>query len=141
MIIDHNFFVEIVLPHSVQRKLTEEEMEAYRAPFRDPASRLPTLVFPRELPIDGEPADVAAIVTSYGRWLSSSKIPKLFINAEPGALIGDRARTFCRTFPNQTEVTVRGIHYIQEDSPNEIGAALRDFIAASQASGSASQAA
>lgn len=128
MVLDGNFFIETVLPRSVIRPLSEEEMEAYRAPFREREARLPTLAWPRELPIDGEPADVAAIVEGYGRWLSTSPMPKLFINAEPGALIGARAREFCRSWPNQTETTVRGIHYVQEDSPAEIGAALREFV-------------
>jgi haloalkane dehalogenase len=134
MVLDENFFVETVLPHSVLRKLTDGEMEAYREPFRERESRLPMLMFPRELPIEGEPADVCAAVEAYGRWLQSSAVPKLFVNAVPGALIGDRARAFCRTFPNQQEVTVRGIHYVQEDSAEEIVTALRAFIRASSAS-------
>jgi haloalkane dehalogenase len=130
MVLDQNFFVETVLPKSILRTLTAEEMEAYRAPFRDRARRLPTLVFPRELPIAGEPADVAAIVERYGAWAERSAVPKLFISAEPGALLTGRARDFCRTWPNQREVSVKGIHYVQEDSPAEIGAALRDFLRA-----------
>lgn len=87
------------------------------------------LIWPRELPIEGEPADVVAIVKEYGKWLSNSTLPKLFIAAEPGAILVGRAREFCRTWPNQQEVTVSGIHFIQEDSPAEIGTALQDFIA------------
>lgn len=128
MILDDNFFIETVLPKSILRALSEEEMEAYRAPFRDRESRKPTLIWPRELPIEGEPADVAAAVDDYGRWLAGSPIPKLFIAAEPGAVLTGRARDFCRTWPNQREVAVKGIHYVQEDSPVEIGQALRDFV-------------
>jgi haloalkane dehalogenase len=117
-----------VLPKSIIRKLTNDEMEAYRAPFRDRAARLPTLVWPRELPIDGEPADVVATVEAYGKWLAESPQPKLFIRAEPGALITGRALEFCRRFANQREVTVKGIHFVQEDSPAEIGGALREFL-------------
>lgn len=128
LVLDGNFFVETVLPKSVIRRLTDEEMEAYRAPFKSREARRPTLMWPRELPIDGEPADVVKIVEAYGEWLSKTKLPKLFIAAEPGALLTGRAREFCRTWPNQREVTVKGIHYIQEDSPAEIGAALHDFV-------------
>lgn len=128
MVLDENFFVETVLPKSIIRKLTDEEMNAYRAPYKDREARLPTLVWPRELPIDDEPADVAAAVRHYGDWLAKSTLPKLLITAEPGALLTGRARQFCRTWPNQREVTVKGIHYVQEDSPTEIGLALRDFV-------------
>jgi len=130
LIEEENFFVETVLPKSVLRSLSEAEMAAYRSPFPTPASRLPTLVWARELPIGGEPADVTEVVETYGAWLAASEIPKLFINAEPGALLGPRAREFCRQWPNQTEITVPGIHYLQEDSPHEIGAALARFVAA-----------
>ncbi len=136
-VLDANFFVEVVLPHSVIRQLSEEEMNAYRAPFHSREDRAPTLAWPRELPIEGEPADVTAIVEDYGRWLAASAVPKLFINAEPGALIGPRARAFCRSWPNQQEVTVKGIHYLQEDSPAEIGAAMRKFITGLQTQSSA----
>lgn len=128
MVLDENFFVETVLPKSIMRKLSDEEMTAYRAPFLEREARLPTLVWPRELPIAGEPADVVATVEDYGAWLASSMIPKLFISAEPGALLTGRAREFCRSWPNQREVSVQGIHYIQEDSPNEIGRALQDWL-------------
>ncbi|MEW6144242.1 MAG: haloalkane dehalogenase [Thermodesulfobacteriota bacterium] len=128
MVLDHNFFVETILPKSIIRKLSDEEMEAYRAPFKDRDSRLPTLTWPRELPIEGEPPDVVAIVRNYGEWLGKSAIPKLFISAEPGAILAGRNRDFCRTWPNQREVTVKGIHYVQEDSPAEIGLALVDFL-------------
>jgi haloalkane dehalogenase len=128
MVLEDNVFVESVLPKSIMRTLTEAEMAAYRAPFHSRDSRWPTLVWARELPIDGEPADVAAAVDQYATWLSTSDIPKLFISAEPGALLTGRAREFCRTWPNQQEVSVKGIHFIQEDSPVEIGTALEAFI-------------
>ncbi|HEV8393335.1 MAG TPA: haloalkane dehalogenase [Vicinamibacterales bacterium] len=128
MVLGDNFFVETVLPKSVMRLLSDEEMAAYRAPFPDPESRLPTLVWPRELPIAGEPADVVSAVEQYGRWLAASAVPKLFVAAEPGALLVGRAREFCRTWPNQQEVTVKGIHYVQEDSPAEIGRALQEWL-------------
>ena len=126
---DDNFFIETVLPRSVLRALAADEMDRYRAPFLAPGSRTPMLAWARELPIEGSPPDVAERVQAYGQWLASSPLPKLFINAEPGALLGGRAREFCRTWPNQREVTVAGIHYVQEDSPHEIGVAVRGFIA------------
>ncbi|MGW4473434.1 haloalkane dehalogenase [Nonomuraea sp. NPDC004354] len=128
LLLGQNFFVETVLPRSVLRPLREEEMAAYRAPFGDRDSRLPTLVFPRELPIDGTPRDVAEVVEAYGSWMARSAVPKLLISAEPGAILVGRALEFARTWPNQREVGVRGIHYVQEDSPHEIGAAIRDFV-------------
>lgn len=128
MALDENFFIEDVLPRSIIRRLTDEEMEAYRAPYRTREARLPLLVWPRELPIEGDPADVVAIVDEYGRWLSQSTLPKLFIAADPGALLVGRPREFCRTWPNQREVGVKGIHFIQEDSPAEIGSALEAFV-------------
>jgi haloalkane dehalogenase len=128
LVLEENFFIETVLPKSILRRLTDAEMEAYRRPFRQREARLPTLVWPRELPIEGEPADVVALVENYGAFLAQSDIPKLFVNAEPGALLVGRPREFCRTWRNQQEVTVNGIHYVQEDSPGEIGAALRAFI-------------
>ena len=128
MVLDENFFIEVVLPKSIIRKLSDEEMAAYRAPFRNREARLPTLVWPRELPIEGAPADVVEIVKSYGEWLARSDLPKLFINADPGAQIVGRIRDFCRGWSNQREITVPGIHFIQEDSPNEIGGAIDDFI-------------
>lgn len=135
MVLDGNFFVETVLPKSILRTLTEDEMESYRAPFRARDSRWPTLVWPRELPIDGEPADVVSVVEEYAAWLSTTDLPKLFISAEPGALLVGRAKAFCRTWRNQREVCVKGIHFIQEDSPEEIGAALRSFVNGLRAEG------
>jgi haloalkane dehalogenase len=128
LVLDENFFIEVVLPKSIIRKLSDEEMAAYRAPFRDREARLPTLVWPRELPIEGAPADVVKIVENYGEWLAGSDLPKLFINADPGAQVVGRIREFCRGWPNQREVTVPGIHFIQEDSPDQIGAAIREFV-------------
>jgi haloalkane dehalogenase len=128
LVMGENFFVETVLPKSILRTLTDDEMAAYRAPFQDQRRRLPTLVWPRELPIDGKPPDVAEIVERYGAWLSQSSVPKLLITAEPGALLVGRAREFCRTWPNQREVSVSGVHYLQEDSPIEIGRALEEFV-------------
>ena len=128
LVLDDNFFIETVLPKSILRRLGEAEMAAYREPFLMRETRRPTLEWPRQLPIDGEPADVVAIVERYGAWAAGSKVPKLFVNAEPGAVITVRARDFCRTWPNQVEVTVPGIHFVQEDSPDEIGQALRTFV-------------
>ena len=128
LVLDENFFVETVLPRSIIRGMSEAEMDAYRTPFLQREARLPTLVWPRELPIEGQPADVTAVVERYGAWLARSEIPKLFINADPGALLSGRARDFCLGWPNQRVATVKGIHYVQEDSPEEIGAALRTFV-------------
>jgi haloalkane dehalogenase len=128
MVLEKNIFVERVLPSSVLRGLTEDEMAVYRAPFATPGEdRRPTLSWPRQLPIEGEPASVVAIVDDYGRWLAESPIPKLFINAEPGSILTEAARDFCRTWPNQKEISVKGSHFIQEDSPHEIGRAVADF--------------
>jgi haloalkane dehalogenase len=128
MIFEDNFFIETILPKSIMRRLSDDELAMYRKPFVTRAARKPTLEWPRELPIEGEPADVVEIVERYGAWLAQSPVPKLFINADPGALIAGRARECCRAWPNQREVTVKGIHFVQEDSPNDIGAALRTFI-------------
>jgi haloalkane dehalogenase len=125
-----NVFVERILPASVMRPLGAAEMEVYRAPYREAGeSRRPTLQWPREIPIEGEPADVVAIVAGYGTWLAQSPIPKLFVNAEPGSILVGAQRDFCRTWPSQDEVTVKGTHFIQEDSPREIGEAVRAFVA------------
>lgn len=129
MVLESNIFVERVLTGSVLRKLTDEEMAVYRRPFLEPGeSRRPTLTWPRQIPIEGEPEDVVALAQSYSEWLSGADVPKLFINAEPGALITGATREFCRAWPNQTEVTVKGSHFIQEDSPAEIAAALADWL-------------
>jgi haloalkane dehalogenase len=129
MVLAKNVFVERVLPGSVQRKLTDEEMAEYRRPFANTGEdRRPTLTWPRQIPIEGEPADVAAVVEDYAGWLAESEIPKLFINADPGSILVGRQREVCRAWPNQTEVTVKGLHFIQEDSPDEIGQAVAAFV-------------
>ena len=129
MMLRDNLYVEQRLPASIIRTLADAEMAEYRRPFlQSGEGRRPTLSWPRQFPVDGDPADVAAIVTDYARWLQQTDIPKLFVNAEPGVLLTGAVREFCRTFPNQTEVTVRGLHFIQEDSPDDIGAALADFV-------------
>lgn len=125
MVIEKNVFVERVLPGSILRELSAQEMAVYRRPFAEAGEdRRPTLSWPRQIPIDGEPADVVEIVQSYADWLSVSKIPKLFINAAPGAILIGAQREFCRAWPNQQEVTVAGNHFLQEDSPDEIGEAI-----------------
>jgi haloalkane dehalogenase len=129
MVLEKNIFVERILPASVLRGLTEEEMAVYRRPYREPGeSRRPTLTWPREIPIAGEPADVVAIVDAYARWLAGSVVPKLFVNAEPGTILTGAQREFCRRWPNQQEISVRGSHFIQEDSPAEIGDAIAAFV-------------
>jgi haloalkane dehalogenase len=129
IVLQKNVFVERILPSSVLRKLTEEEMAVYRQPYREPGeSRRPTLTWPREIPIGGEPADVVAIVDAYARWLAESDLPKLFINADPGIMLTGAQREFCRCWPNQLEITVKGIHFIQEDSPAPIGQAVAAFV-------------
>lgn len=129
MILENNVFVERILPGSILRQLGEDEMAEYRRPFEAPGEdRRPTLTWPREIPIDGEPADVAEIVAAYADWLSRTAVPKLFVNADPGAILVGPMRETARAFPNQTEVTVRGSHFIQEDSGREIGARIRDWM-------------
>ena len=128
IVLQKNLFVEGILPNSVLRKLTEEEMNVYRKPFLEEGERRrPMLTWPREIPIEGEPEDVCSIVTAYGKWLQDCEIPKLFINAEPGSILTGRQRQFCRRFRKQHEVTVKGSHFIQEDSPDEIGTAIAGF--------------
>jgi haloalkane dehalogenase len=125
MVLKNNVFIERILPGSILRKLTDTEMTVYRKPYFEAGeSRRPMLTWPRQIPIDGEPADVTAIVKAYADWLSQSPLPKLFVNAEPGAILIGPQREFCRQWPNQQEFTVRGSHFIQEDSPHEIGAAI-----------------
>ena len=136
MIFDQNFFIETILPRAVLRKLSEQEMAAYRAPFLEREARLPTLVWPRQIPIEGEPADVTAIVEAYGEAMSVSPIPKLLIVGEPGTIMRGRTLEFCRTWKNQTAVVVKGLHFLQEDSPHEIGAALQAFMRSVQGSAS-----
>ena len=129
MVLKKNVFVERVLPASVIRPLTEAEMAEYRRPYLAPGEdRRPTLTWPRQIPVDGSPAEVVEVVNGYARWLSTSEVPKLFVNAEPGSILTGRQRAFCRSWPNQREVTVSGSHFIQEDSPDEIGDAVADFV-------------
>jgi haloalkane dehalogenase len=133
MVLEKNMFVERVLPGSVLRKLGDAEMAVYRRPFQNAGEdRRPTLTWPRQIPIEGQPADVHAIVSAYSEWLAECALPKLFINAEPGAILVGAQRDFCRTWKNQTEVTVAGNHFLQEDSPDEIGAAIADWRRALQ---------
>jgi len=130
MVLRDNIFVEKQLPARVLRGLTEEEMEVYLHPYLEPGeSRRPTLTWPREVPLGGEPADVVEIIDKYGKWLAASDVPKLFINADPGSILVGPQREFCRSWANQQEVTVKGIHFIQEDSPAEIGEATAAFLA------------
>lgn len=129
MILNKNMFVERVLPGSVIRKMSYEEMAEYRRPFANPGEdRRPTLTWPRQIPIEGQPADVTRVVEDYSAWLAACSVPKLFINADPGSILVGRQREVCRAWPNQTEITVKGLHFIQEDSPDVIGAAVADFV-------------
>ena len=132
MILQKNLFVEAILPASIIRELAPEEMAEYRRPFADPGeARRPTLSWPRQIPIEGEPAEVVQIVGDYARWLSQAPLPKLFVNADPGSILVGAQREFCRQWPNQTEVTVPGLHFIQEDSADAIGQALSSWLAES----------
>jgi haloalkane dehalogenase len=124
LILNRNLFIEAVLPSSIMRPLTDEEMATYRAPFADAPDRQVMLNWPREIPIAGEPPHMVALVQSYADWLAQSTIPKLFINADPGSILVGGQRDFCRTWPNQTEVTVKGLHFVQEDSGADIGRAV-----------------
>jgi haloalkane dehalogenase len=127
LVLTRNLFVEGVLPSSILRDLSAEEMAHYRAPFDTPASRQPTLNWPRQIPIDGEPPHMVSLVEAYGAFMAESPIPKLFINAKPGSILVGTQREFCRSWPKQTEVTVEGSHFIQEDSPEAIGRAIADW--------------
>jgi haloalkane dehalogenase len=125
MVLEKNIFIEKVLPGSVLRGLSEDEMAVYRRPYLEPGEdRRPTLSWPRQIPIEGEPEEVHAIVQNYAEWLANCKVPKLFVNAEPGAILVGAQRLFCRNWSNQVEVTVPGSHFIQEDSPDAIGRAI-----------------
>jgi haloalkane dehalogenase len=132
MVLENNFFVETMLPGSILRDLTQAEHDEYRRPFLEPGeARRPMLTWPRQIPIDGDPADVTQTMADYADWLSTSDVPKLFVDASPGAILSDGpSRDFCRSWPNQTEVQVKGSHFIQEDSPDEIGQALADWLKA-----------
>ena len=128
MILKKNLFIEAVLPGSILRKLSNEEMNEYRRPFNDEIARRPTLDWPRQIPLENEPLEICKIVESYSKWMAENELPKLFINAEPGAILIGKQREFCRTWKNQKEVTVKGSHFIQEDSPNEIGNAIFEWL-------------
>jgi haloalkane dehalogenase len=132
MVLQDNFFVEQILPKAVLRTLSAEEMAEYRRPFAEPGEgRRPTLMWVRQIPIEGEPADAAAIAATYADWLATSRVPKLFMKAGPGAILPSGANLdFARGLPAQTEVTVAGVHYVQEDSPDEIGRAIAGWMAA-----------
>jgi haloalkane dehalogenase len=128
LILNRNMFIEGVLPSSVIRTLSETEMDAYRAPHPTPDDRQPLLNWPRQIPLGDEPEDVVALVNQYGAFMAASEIPKLFINADPGSILVGPMREFCRSWPNQQEVTVKGLHFIQEDSPLEIGQAVANWL-------------
>jgi haloalkane dehalogenase len=130
MVLQDNFFIEKVLPGAILRKLSDEEMAEYRRPFAEPGeARRPTLTWPREIPIEGDPADVTAIVDAYADWLKTGSVRKLFLRAEPGGILaGGKVLQHARSLPAQTEVTVKGVHFVQEDSPHEIGRAIADWI-------------
>jgi haloalkane dehalogenase len=129
MILEKNMFIEGILPSSIIRKLSDEEMDEYRRPFVDAGEDIrPTLTWPRQIPIEGEPQDVVKIVSGYGAWLSTSDVPKLFFDANPGAILRGKARDFCRSWPNQQEIEIKGIHFVQEDSPDEIGRGVAEWL-------------
>ena len=129
MVLEKNIFIERVLPSSIMRELTDTEMNEYRRPFSNSGEdRRPTLSWPRQIPIQGEPREVVEVVQNYSEWLSSSDLPKLFVNADPGSILIGNQREFCRSWPNQKEVTVQGLHFMQEDSPEEIGKAISSFV-------------
>src|SRR5262245_49832570 len=132
MVLRDNFFIEKILPEAILRTLSAEEMAWYRRPFAEPGEgRRPTLTWPRQIPIDGDPADVTAIVAASAAWLSTSDVPKLFFRAEPGAILAnEKDLAFIRSLPALTEVTVAGRHYVQEDSPDEIGRAIAGWLEA-----------
>ena len=129
LILNKNLFIEGVLPNSIIRKLSTEEMDVYREPFiHSGENRRPTLSWPRELPINNAPDNVVKIVDNYSKWLANSNIPKLFINADPGSILVGAQREYCRTWKNQIEVTVRGKHFLQEDSPDAIGNSISKWL-------------
>lgn len=128
LILNRNTFIEKVLPGSVLRDMTPSEMGEYRRPFIQPQDRWPTLTWPRQIPIAGTPADVVQIVSDYAAWMAQTDMPKLFVNADPGAILIGKQRAFCRTWRNQTEITVAGSHFIQEDSGPEIGQAIFKWL-------------
>ena len=129
LILEKNMFIEAVLPNSIIRKLKTDEMEMYRKPYiKQGEDRRPMLSWPREIPIEGSPENVVKIVSKYSEWLKKSSLKKLFINADPGSILVGKQREFCRTWDNQEEITVKGRHFLQEDSPNEIGVAIKNWM-------------
>ena len=129
IILKKNLFIEAILPSAVMRELSDVEMDVYRKPFQNAGEdRRPTLTWPRQIPIEGYPEDVHHLVSEYADWVKNTDFPKLFINAEPGSILLDPAREFVRSWKNLGEVTVKGTHFIQEDSPHEIGLALRNWL-------------
>jgi len=129
LILKNNVFIEKVLPAGIFRELSDAEMTEYRRPYlNEGEDRRPTLSFPRQIALDGEPKEVAEVVAGYGNWLKQSSVPKLWIHGNPGAVENDSMREFCSTWPNQTEVSVKGKHFLQEDSPGEIGEAIVEFV-------------
>jgi haloalkane dehalogenase len=130
MVLQNNYFIEQILPNAILRRLSDKEMTEYRRPFAEPGEgRWPTLTWPREIPIEGKPADVTAIATEYADWLGRSNVPKLFLKADPGAILAnDRLVDLVRGWPALTEKKVAGIHFVQEDSPDEIGKAIVDWM-------------
>tara|TARA_B100000902_G_scaffold3572_1_gene4540 strand:+ start:1280 stop:2134 length:855 start_codon:yes stop_codon:yes gene_type:complete len=129
LILEKNMFIEAILPNSIIRKLNTDEMEMYRKPYsKQGEDRRPMLSWPREIPIEGSPENVVKIVSKYSEWLKKSSLKKLFINADPGSILVGKQREFCRTWDNQEEVTVKGRHFLQEDSPNEIGVAIKNWM-------------
>lgn len=129
MVLDKNIFIERVLPGSILRSLSDDEMAEYRRPYLEPGeSRRATLTWPRQIPLDGEPAGVAEIAASYGAWLAETEVPKLYVSATPGAILSGDLAEVPRTWKNVTELAVAGIHYVQEDAPDEIGGALREWL-------------
>lgn len=127
LILEKNLFIEYLLP---LRNIPADVLETYRRYYRIPGpTRQPILSLTRDLPIAGEPEDVVAVVESYAQWLSTSPIPKLFIDAEPAGFLIGAQREFCRAWPNQTTVTVEGSHFLQEDSPAAVAAATASFVA------------
>ncbi len=129
MVLEQNVFIEQVLPAAIQRKLSDEEMNVYRAPYTEAGeSRRPTLTWPRQIPLAGQPTDVVEAVAANADFMNTAAFPKLFINAEPGAILVGRPREICRAWPNQQEITLPGIHFLQEDCPHEIGEAIREWL-------------
>ncbi|WP_393087539.1 hypothetical protein [Streptomyces sp. LN704] len=129
LVLYENVFIEEFLPGGVLRDLTSQEHDVYRRPWREPGeARRQLLVWPRELPLDGEPADVVDIVEANAAWLGTTRLPKLFVNAEPGMFLTGAPRELCRTWPNQRELAVPGLHFVQEDAPDQIGTAIAAWL-------------